>query len=174
MLHEEDMLTWSNCCSNMEQTSTSKRILFVIYQNFNMHTYSWCVRVNCFGWFNICFVLKEKSALMIACENQRISIAVLLIAAGAEVHHLLHQNSTQSTTYRYWCDVILSGWWGSSGNVEKRRRQDRVARCHGWFQQQFHSQVTYSIFWWIRLIMKLWYDCCLCLALLITVWYCSQ
>ncbi len=72
-------------------------------------TLSWrvCVWIVLNG-LKFIFFLKGKTALMIACRRQDISIAVLLIAAGAEVHIIYsnfpHHNSTQSTIF--WCGVM--------------------------------------------------------------------
>ncbi len=74
---------------------------------------------------------KGNSALLLACQCQFPSTAVLLIAAGAEVHiqSLSHSSMLQHLS---WCDVMwLAGWWGSSEIVESWRRQNWVAWCYG-------------------------------------------
>ncbi len=41
------------------------------------------------------------------------------------------------------CDVMwLTGWWGSSRIIEKEWRQELVAWCYGWLQQQLHLEIT--------------------------------
>ncbi len=92
-----------------------------------------------------CFdIIQRESALMIACKNQSISIAVMLIAAGAKVLMFfplltftpVHDNN------KSWCH--WSGRRGSCDNVEKRRRQDHLAQCCGWIQLQFHLEIIVS------------------------------
>ncbi len=68
-----------------------------VYMYMYMHIHAYIKKVGEY----VCFFTKGNNCLVFACHHQHVSIAVLLIAAGAEVQH------TDIRYIQYNCTCIL-------------------------------------------------------------------